>query len=81
MTIAEKLVAAWDAAQAMPRTDAGIAIAHAFVCHSDGSDCDGGATCSPDREALNMYNTAEEALEEGKSFETYALEWMKGAAS
>lgn len=82
MTTQEKLKAAWDAVIAFDlSTLAGVVVAHEFVCHNDGSECDGGAACSPDREALNMYHAAENAREEGQTFEAFAAEWTKGATS
>jgi hypothetical protein len=38
-TIKERLTEAWEIATRFPG-DAYVVAAHAFVCHSDGSDCD-----------------------------------------
>lgn len=70
---------AWDIAQSSASTY--VVLAHAFACHGDGSDCDGGLTCRPDRKRLEMLDIALDCFDAGETFRDFELAYSQRAPS
>ena len=57
--------------------DTAVVLRHAFTCHADGSDCDGGDTCRPDATRQKMLDVAYDVMTDGAGEQGLFSVWWK----